>query len=238
MEPCPRCGGPKAIVAKLCRNCHGETTNSPICPSCGGKKSYDSKLCRKCQGAQGKSRKPCPGCGTRIQSAATQCRACYDKARAEKAAKYLCADCGQPTKQYASTRYAERCMDCYRIYQAANRIQRPCSVDGCPRPHRAKGLCQVHYTKQYRPRPRGFFRGNRLKVILAYWPCQICGYSGMPSDIHRLIPGAEGGTYDVGNIVALCVRCHREVHRGLTPPPAAPTEEEIRATPAPLAPTV
>lgn len=229
MKPCPRCGGPKAVVAKLCRNCHGETTNSPVCPSCGGKKSYDSKLCRKCQGAQGKSHKPCPGCGTRIQSAATQCRACYDKARAEKAAKYLCVDCGQPTKQYASTRYAERCWPC-EMQRRRERPKRPCSVDGCPRPHRAKGFCAVHYVQSYRPRPTGHFRGNRLRNILAYWPCQMCGYSDMPSDIHRLHPGSEGGKYTPGNMVALCVRCHREVHRGMKPAPPAPTEEEIRAT--------
>lgn len=236
-EPCPRCGGPKAIVAKLCRACHGETTNSPVCPTCGGKKSYDSKQCRGCQAADGRSHKPCPSCGKRIQSAATQCRECYDRGRTEKAAQYLCADCRKPTKQYASTRFAERCWPC-EMKRRRVLPKKSCSVNGCPRPHRAKGFCSAHYQRSYRPRPTGQFRGNRLKNILAYWPCQICGYDRMPSDIHRLTPGAEGGTYIPGNIVALCVRCHREVHRGVTLPPAAPTEEEIRATPTPLAPTV
>ncbi len=203
MEPCPRCGGPKATVAKQCSRCYHETTNSPICPSCGGKKSYDSKLCRKCQGAQGKSHKPCPHCGTRIQSARTQCLACYNKARAEKAAKYLCADCGQPTKQYASTRYAERCRACHLQKQKTQGRQTRLST----------GLQMW-----------------KAKRALAAWPCQICSYHLLVSDIHRLTPGHQGGRYVVGNMVALCVRCHQEVHRGLTPAPIAPTENEIRAT--------
>lgn len=229
MEPCPRCGGSKAIVAKLCRKCHGETTNSPICPSCGGKKSYDSKLCRKCQGAQGKSRKPCPGCGTRIQSAATQCRACYDKARAEKAAKYLCADCGQPTKQYASTRYAERCRDC-DIKHRRYRPKKPCSVGGCLRPHQAKGFCVRHYQEHYRKVARGKGIGAIPFRLLALWPCQLCGYDRLRSAIHRLIPGAKGGQYVPGNMVALCSNCHREVHAGVAVAPSPPSETEILAT--------
>lgn len=42
--------------------------------------------------------------------------------------------------------------------------------------------------------------------------CWICG---MPSEfkgtleMHRLIPGREGGSYVMGNVVGLCEECHR-----------------------------
>lgn len=43
--------------------------------------------------------------------------------------------------------------------------------------------------------------------------CRICGedeYSLL--DIHRIIPGSEGGTYTVHNCVCICVSCHRLHH--------------------------
>lgn len=227
MEPCPRCGGSKAIVAKLCRKCHGETTNSPTCPSCGGKKSYDSKLCRACQAGQGKSHKPCPDCGKRIQSANTRCRECYDKTRELK--HYFCIDCGVRTRRYSSTSHAERCGPCERKRRRIPRGDDRCLVPDCLQPHAAKGFCQGHYRAVFRPERTGS-RNTNLKRALSRWPCQICGYSRMVSDVHRLFPGASGGEYVPGNMVALCVRCHREIHRELTPAPSAPTEDEIRAT--------
>jgi hypothetical protein len=175
--------------------------SSPVCPSCGGRKTHIAKLCRPCQGAQAKSFHPCPGCGKRIQRAAAQCRECYDKTRELK--RYYCEDCGLPTKQYASTRYAKRCRPCHLLTQ------------------KAQGR-QTRMTKG--------FQTWGAKRVLAIWPCQLCGYSRMVSDVHRLVFGSQGGRYVIGNMVALCVRCHREVHRGLSEAPPAPTEEEIRAT--------
>lgn len=45
--------------------------------------------------------------------------------------------------------------------------------------------------------------------------CRICGetdYSVL--DIHRIIPGAEGGRYTKQNSTCLCCKCHRKVHDG------------------------
>lgn len=226
-EPCPRCGEPKVVIAKFCRKCVTETSDKPVCPQCGGKKYYSSKLCRPCKDKQATYWHPCPDCGKTIQQGSTRCLDCYNTARQHRQPN--CVDCGNPTKRYAATRAAKRCWAC-EMQRRRDRPKKPCSVDGCPRPHQAKGFCMVHYVQSYRPRPTGQFRGNRLRKILAFWPCQLCGYAGMPSDIHRLFPGAQGGLYTPGNMVALCVRCHREVHRGISHPPVAPTEEEIRAT--------
>ena len=33
-------------------------------------------------------------------------------------------------------------------------------------------------------------------------------------DVHRLKPGAEGGEYVLGNVVAICANCHRKTHEG------------------------
>lgn len=46
--------------------------------------------------------------------------------------------------------------------------------------------------------------------------CQICheeNYSLL--DVHRIVPGEEGGKYEHGNCVCLCVSCHRKHHSKL-----------------------
>ena len=42
-----------------------------------------------------------------------------------------------------------------------------------------------------------------------------CSYN-RTHDIHRLIPGKDGGEYILGNMFALCPNHHAEVHRKLT----------------------
>jgi 5-methylcytosine-specific restriction endonuclease McrA len=43
--------------------------------------------------------------------------------------------------------------------------------------------------------------------------CIICKESNQKVlDIHRIIPGCEGGTYIGENCVTLCANCHRKVH--------------------------
>jgi len=33
-------------------------------------------------------------------------------------------------------------------------------------------------------------------------------------DVHRIVPGSEGGKYKKWNMVCLCSNCHRRVHSG------------------------
>lgn len=33
-------------------------------------------------------------------------------------------------------------------------------------------------------------------------------------DAHRILPGAEGGTYDWINTLTVCSNCHRRIHAG------------------------
>ena len=41
-----------------------------------------------------------------------------------------------------------------------------------------------------------------------------CEYS-RTFDVHRLIPGKDGGQYAIGNMFAICPKHHAEVHRGI-----------------------
>ena len=46
--------------------------------------------------------------------------------------------------------------------------------------------------------------------------CMVKGCSyNRTLDLHRLVPGKEGGLYEVGNAFSLCPNHHAEFHRGL-----------------------
>jgi hypothetical protein len=34
-------------------------------------------------------------------------------------------------------------------------------------------------------------------------------------DLHRIIPGSEGGKYKEYNVVTVCCKCHRKIHAGI-----------------------
>jgi len=43
--------------------------------------------------------------------------------------------------------------------------------------------------------------------------CRLCGETNQAIlDVHRILPGAEGGKYTKLNSVTLCSNCHRKVH--------------------------
>ncbi len=43
--------------------------------------------------------------------------------------------------------------------------------------------------------------------------CQVCGSTVSPQG-HHIINHQYGGSASVNNIVTLCQRCHKQVHRG------------------------
>jgi hypothetical protein len=55
--------------------------------------------------------------------------------------------------------------------------QRTCGVDGCPKPHRARGLCATHYNRQH-PAP-----GERHRKLAV--PCSWCGAECMKAPTQR-----------------------------------------------------
>ena len=156
---------------------------------------------------------PCPKCGQPQRKPAELCRACDNRSRqmgAKGRLKRPCIDCGTPIADKAGR--AQRCWPCWTNY----RLERPvttCSVPGCNRPHRAKGLCMKHYQSHFMPHKKGEGRGGKWLERLRQCPCQVCDYEKMPSHDHKTSP--ERG-YSKSNVVALCARCHEEVHRGIT----------------------
>jgi hypothetical protein len=194
------------------------------CSRCGGPKTKGALFCKKCKtDTAAAAWGACRSCGGRIRAAYEQCRSCYDKERI--ALRPTCVDCGQSTKQYAYDHFAQRCWTCEVKRRRSLGVQ-SCTVEDCVRVHMARGLCRNHYNQQHQ-RNRITRAGGLLIQSLKEWPCQLCGYSMMKCEAARLVPG---GPYRPGNVMALCVRCHREVDAGLTPPPTPPTVEEIMAS--------
>lgn len=45
--------------------------------------------------------------------------------------------------------------------------------------------------------------------------CKFCGESEYCAlDVHRIIPGCEGGKYTDHNTITVCAVCHRKIHDG------------------------
>jgi hypothetical protein len=55
-----------------------------------------------------------------------------------------------------------------------------------------------------------------LKQLFKFETCMVegCNYS-KTYDVHRLVPGRDGGTYSVGNMFAICPNHHAEIERKL-----------------------
>lgn len=176
---------------------------------------------------------PCPICGKSMYKNSKQCRDCYRKAATARAI-HTCPSCGGPMPQ---TR-AERCRACYFADRTANAI-RPICVDcgkqiswqvgvgrGKRKPNRCWD-CEVIRRRESRGNTVKHRLGAPIRAILRQWPCTICGYDLVTSEIHRIVP-ATG--YVWGNIAPLCARCHTEIHYGATPHPEPITMEMYLAT--------
>lgn len=160
--------------------------------------------------------------GQKARRDASRCRPCYDAGRNLNAA---CIDCGVAISGGGGEQKRERCWGCWSAFRKAN-TPTECSEEGCDKPPYAKGICRSHYQVGRR---RNFWGDTVADSDAHAWvkqqPCQVCHYSRMPSHVHR--PTAKG-PYIVGNMVAVCVRCHEEIHRGITPcPPAIVPPEDL-----------
>lgn len=51
---------------------------------------------------------------------------------------------------------------------------------------------------------------NLKKYASQCFLCDVKEYSLL--DVHRIIAGEHGGTYDLSNCLILCSNCHRSVH--------------------------
>lgn len=79
-------------------------------------------------------------------------------------------------------------------------------------------FCTSHHRKEYGSKmmDKGYrnTHSGRIYTRERYknLPCLICGWSLTRCDKHRIIPGKEGGKYNIKNIIPICPNCHRLVH--------------------------
>ena len=215
---------------------------SNFCIDC--KTPIQSSGIRRCYTCAGLARRKlphvCRSCGTATAPGFDRCRACYGRARINPAASMICPKCSGKKSRYSATcltcrnlgrvvikicsdcganlpkqSRSGRCMKCAMAQRTIRMHGRPapesCTVVGCTRPFFALGVCHQHYINLRRA---GNLRSiaNRVRAL----PCGLCGYHKLPSNAHRL-DGLVGYIY--GNMVPLCLNCHREVHAGIATPP-------------------
>ncbi len=98
------------------------------------------------------------------------------------------------------------------------RVASPCSVDGCPLLAIYKGRCLQHQRPAFeRPKASATRRGygsewqRTRRGYLAEHPiCEQCGLEAA-TEVHHIIPKAQGGGDDEDNLLAMCERCHRTI---------------------------
>jgi predicted HNH restriction endonuclease len=56
---------------------------------------------------------------------------------------------------------------------------------------------------------------NKKAYKASVGKCRICGLEDKSVlDVHRILPGSEGGKYTKLNSTCICSNCHRKVHDG------------------------
>lgn len=83
---------------------------------------------------------------------------------------------------------------------------------------RGSSRCELHQqgTRKIDERPspaqRGYdstWRAVRARFLKNNPLCEQCGEPA--TEVHHITPLSHGGTHDVGNLVALCKRCHSSI---------------------------
>jgi len=106
--------------------------------------------------------------------------------------------------------------------------KRPCSYPGCSRLTDGR-YCEEHrqiagrqYNKYQRDpdtnqRYGRAWRRIRARYIQAHPLCEQCQSEGRltpTQEVHHILPLADGGTHDAGNLMALCKSCHSSITIG------------------------
>ena len=122
--------------------------------------------------------------------------ACQNKIRVAKTTTKSCAFCG---KGFQSPAYVTNRMFC--SHACSNKARRGIRYTG------DRGKDRANY------KARLLVELQRLSGIRH---CMVVGcVYARTLDLHRLVRGKDGGTYQVGNTYAICPNHHAEEHRGL-----------------------
>lgn len=243
-------------MARLCVGCGGlvplETHGAedrPVGGYCSKRcymHHYNARRTRERQAAQPREVVECPGCQASWSKVPgfigrTYCSSrCRDKVRLAAARKeprlITCQQCNEVfTSARLDARFcAKRCSSRWQREHAPT----GCSVAGCPRPLRAKGMCNTHYRKARGERQQGwndrrrdnYHRRRALKkrvttgdpVSLAYIRerdrdrCHLCGKRigkrawphPLSPSLDHVIPLTKGGGHDSANVRLAHLACN------------------------------
>lgn len=120
-------------------------------------------------------------------------------------------------------------------FEFSDRRRGNCVAAGCPNPQAKKINAQtqaldyeshcsaclaqssVVANKRARERARVAAKtaGAKVRLETKNKPCIRCGWAEGPSQVHRIVPGRDGGRYTRDNVVPLCPNCHSLVTFGL-----------------------
>ena len=145
-----------------------------------------------------------------------------------------CVGCGKPyyrRPHHIKAGVHTQCMECYKkkvwipeiacakcgkMFKGSTRTQRYCSKRCAAKASRGP------WSTKYAGAPRSVQERRRLLLEAKYeeagYPivCSVVGCSyGNTLFIHRVVPGKEGGKYEIGNMFFVCPNHHEEVHRDL-----------------------
>lgn len=89
---------------------------------------------------------------------------------------------------------------CNKCFIKVSKRRRYC--DKCSRDKKLQS--QIKWSRKHR----------KLSIQLKKKKCSICDWNG-PCDRHRIKWGRFGGKYTKGNIMIVCLNCHRLIHRNI-----------------------
>jgi hypothetical protein len=106
------------------------------------------------------------------------------------------------------------CETCHKPFHGKRREQRFC-CGVCALKQRSSRTAQGMYSGSL-TKNKSKMMFEELRRRLDFKTCMIegCSYD-KTFDIHRLIPGSDGGKYEVGNMFAICPNHHAEIHRNI-----------------------
>lgn len=133
-----------------------------------------------------------------------------------------CTACGKEVyrrpNEKAKSQEPYRCEGCRKItpilcaFCGNEFLPKEMGVENCSRECANRGRKGIKYNLGHHNRSRE--RLQRLRDTFDFDSCMVegCDYSTC-YDIHRVIPGRDGGQYVIGNMFAICPNHHAEVER-------------------------
>ena len=122
--------------------------------------------------------------------------------------------CSKQCYREGNVRISKLCQECDGVFQPKNTGQIYCSKKCATTKIRRESFWST--SKAYEKHNKTKRRLVQLEQNFGFTSCMVegCEYS-TTYDIHRYIPGNQGGEYEIGNMFAICPNHHAEVTRNI-----------------------